>query len=77
MSEQEQNTANAEMVAMPETLEINGVTYLRASGRVDATVAEIAGYKEIAARTGISFEYAYLLHNQRIGREIYPLNSAS
>lgn len=40
---------------LPETIEINGVTYRRDNGFVDKKVNSIEQYKEIAARTGLDF----------------------
>ena len=46
---------------MPETIEVNGVTYRREADWVDKAVSEIKCYQEIAKRTGLTLRQAYWL----------------
>ncbi len=44
---------------LPETVEINGITYRRESGWVDSRVNQIKNYQEIAKRTGLSLRQVF------------------
>lgn len=62
MSDQENFTFSAQPPAvapLPETIEINGVTYRRESNDVDKQVNRIKDYIAIANRAGVSLQQAY------------------
>lgn len=47
--------------SLPESLEINGVTYRRQGDMVDRQVNEIVELQAIADRTGLSFHQVYFI----------------
>jgi len=58
MNESDKTSQEPKPAEMPETMVINGVTYVRASNFVDEQVNSIRSYQTIAERTGLSVKQA-------------------